>query len=129
MISDLFLQAKSVLLVEDELFVAEKISTQLETLGVGRVLMALDLAKAHSFVRNEHVDIAVLDVNLRDGQTSVSFGLELSSNNVPVVFISGVSTLETKELAGQFEFLEKPLSVPRLKAAMHRAVLRAANLA
>ena len=124
MSQDVTFDGKTVLLVEDELFLAEKISGQLETLGVATVLTAVDLAEAESHVRVEQIDLALLDVNLPEGETTIDLGLALSRDAVPVVYFSGVSAPEVEGLSRSFEFLEKPLSVPRLKASMQRAILR-----
>ncbi len=126
---DITFDGKTVLLVEDELFLAEKISAQLETLGVGEVLTAVDLAEAAEHIASEQIDLALLDVNLPDGETTIDLGLRLSRDEVPVVYFSGVSATDIERLSRSFEFLEKPLSVPRLKASMQRAMLRASSLA
>ena len=121
-------EGKRVLLVEDELFLAEKISLQLAALGVKEVLTAANLAEAKQHIHSEQIHLALLDVNLQDGDTTIELGLTLSGDLVPVVYFSGVSTSDMGELSRGFEFLEKPLSVSRLKAAMQRAILRASSL-
>lgn len=66
----------------------------------------------------------MLDVNLPNGATTIELGGELSERGVSVVFFSGFSVADADDLTRHHEFLEKPLSVPRLKAAMQRAILR-----
>ncbi len=129
MSQDVSFNGKTVLLVEDELFLAEKISGQLATLGVGEVLTAVNLAEAAEHLGAEQIDLALLDVNLPKGETTIELGLSLARDEVPVVYFSGVSATDIERLSRKFEFLEKPLSVPRLKASMQRAMLRATSLA
>lgn len=122
----IFFAGKTVLLVEDDLFSAEKLRKQLKALGFGQVLMALDLEDAQGYVDTVPIDAALLDVNLADGETTFELGLGLSSNDVPVVFYSGYNPETVVKVIRGREFMEKPISLPRLKAAMLRAILRSA---
>ncbi|MEM7718224.1 MAG: response regulator [Pseudomonadota bacterium] len=122
------LNDKTVLVVEDELFLAEKISEQLFVLGVKEVLTATNLNDAEKHIQDDQIDLALLDVNLPNGDTTAELGKCLAAENVPVVFFSGYSASELVRKAAKHEFLEKPLSLPRLKASMHRAVVRASSL-
>jgi DNA-binding response OmpR family regulator len=124
----IFFAGKTVLLVEDELYAAEKLRNQLKALGYGTVLVATDLGTAMGFADEYRIDAAVLDVNLKDGETTIEFGWALAGDAIPVVFYSGYNA-ETMLLAtrGQ-EFMEKPVSLPRLKASLLRAILRAAPM-
>ncbi|MEL7150434.1 MAG: response regulator [Pseudomonadota bacterium] len=124
---DIGFEGKTVLLVEDELFLLQKISQQLETLGFRDVLSATNLADAKEHTDAEDISVALLDVNLADGETTIELGHELSSKSVPVVFFSGFSVDESAVLAASHDFLEKPLSVPRIKAALQRALLRSGS--
>lgn len=121
----IFFAGKSVLLVEDDLLTAERLRKQLKALGFEQVLMALDLADAYSFVETCAIDVALLDVKLQDGETSFELGLSLSNDNVPVVFFSGYTAETVAKIIKGREFMEKPVSLPRLKAALMRAILKA----
>ncbi|MGR3511452.1 MAG: response regulator [Paracoccaceae bacterium] len=118
---------KTVLLVEDELFLIEKITEQLEMLGVQTILTATTLEDARDHISDVEIDLALLDVNLPNGATTTDLGAELSERGVSIVFFSGFSVADADGLTRHHEFLEKPLSVPRLKAAMQRALLRASR--
>lgn len=122
------LQDKKVLVVEDELFLAEKLSEQLSILGVKDILMATNLGDAERLVEDDQVDMALLDVNLPNGETTSELGKNLAAENVPVVFFSGYNVDSVVRKASAHEFLQKPLSLPRLKASMHRAVVRASGV-
>ena len=66
-----------------------------------------------------------LDVNLADGMQTVELGHLLAGEGVDVVFMSGFNPEDMARATRGFEFMEKPVSLPRLKAALQRAILRA----
>ena len=110
--------------MEDELLVAEKVSSQLSALGFAEVLIATTLGQAHGVLERHTVDAAVLDVNLLGNETTIELGWSLTAENVPVVFFSGFNADEMARLTRGHEFMEKPISLSRLKAALQRAMLR-----
>ena len=122
----MFFAGKTVLLVEDELFTAERLRKQLNALGYGRVLVATDLATAQSLVDETCPEMALLDVNVQGGETTIEFGRDLAADGVPVVFFSGFNAEAMMLATRGHEFMEKPVSLPRLKAAILRAILRSA---
>ncbi len=124
MSKNIFFENRTVLLVEDELAVAEKVSNQLSALGFSDVLIATTLGQAHSILERYVVDAAVLDVNLLGNETTVELGWSLTADDVPVVFFSGFDADEMARLTRGHEFMEKPISLPRLKAALQRAMVR-----
>jgi DNA-binding response OmpR family regulator len=122
----IFFAGKTVLLVEDDLLTADKLRGQLKALGFGRVLIALDLEDAASHRETHEIDAALLDVNLRERATTLKLGWSLAADNVPIVFFSGFNVEAMSKATRGHELMEKPISLPRLKAALLRAVLRAA---
>ena len=115
---------KCVLLVEDDISLAERLETLLATLGYREVYFADSLTDAQDIVQSESIDIALLDVNLADGLQTVSLGRDLAQQGVRVLFMSGFNAEEMARATQGFEFVEKPLSLPRLKAALMRAFVR-----
>jgi DNA-binding response OmpR family regulator len=122
----IFFADRTVLLVEDEIYTAESLRKQLNVLGFGRILVASDLVSAKKLAEENSLDVALLDVNLRAGEVSLQFGRELSADGVPVVYYSGFNAEEMMLATRGQEFMEKPISLPRLKAAILRAILRVA---
>jgi two-component SAPR family response regulator len=81
-----------VLIADDELLCAMVLEDEVEDLGgevVGMVSRAADIVEA---AKRGRADIAVLDVNMK-GQFSYDAALELLSNGIPVVFMSGYDEL------------------------------------
>ena len=115
---------RKILLVEDELVVAEKASQQLIALGFEEVFIATTLSQAYDTLARDRIDAALLDVNLLGDETTVELGWSLAADGVPIVFFSGFNADEMVRLTRGHEFMEKPISLSRLKAALHRAALR-----
>ena len=113
-----------VLVVEDDVSVAERIEGQLGTLGYKDVFFASDLEDAEQIVAEEDLAVALLDVNLRDGFQTVVLGRELAQQGIRVLFMSGFNAEDMSRATRGFEFIEKPLSLSRLKAALQRAFVR-----
>ena len=122
----MYFAGKKALLVEDDLIAADRLRSQLKSLGFDRVLIALDLSDAVTHLETHRVDAALLDVNLRDGATTFELGWSLAEENVSVVFFSGYNVEAMARATRGYEFMEKPISLPRLKASLRRARLRAA---
>ncbi|WP_340264720.1 response regulator [Sphingobium mellinum] len=79
--------SKKVLIVEDEIFVALEIEQIVEDAGftVGAIAADRDAALAAAM----DCDIALVDLNLRDGPTGPSIGLELASRyGVQVIYVT-----------------------------------------
>ena len=113
-----------VLLVEDDIAIAEQTERQLKTLGYGEVLVVTSLNDAQEVSESDDVEVALLDVNMADGMQTVGLGRALAANGIRVLFMSGFNPEEMARATRGFEFVEKPLSLPRLKAALHRAFVR-----
>lgn len=77
---------KSVLIVEDEIFIALEIERILEQAGYHVVAIAADRQEALSAAAG--VDFAFVDVNLRDGCTGPQIAEELAALGVPLVYVT-----------------------------------------
>ena len=129
MCRELLLDRTPVLLVEDNLAVARETKRQLFALGFKSVCVAATLSEAQALVEQRDFGMALLDINLAQGERTLELGWSLSASLLPVVFFSGFNLEEMARLTRGHEVLEKPVSLPRLKAAMQRAVLRRQVLA
>ena len=96
----------------------------LKTLGYGEVLVVTSLQDAEEVASTDDVQVAVLDVNMADGLQTVGLGRNMAANGIRVLFMSGFNPEEMARATRGFEFVENPLSLPRLKAALHRAFVR-----
>jgi light-regulated signal transduction histidine kinase (bacteriophytochrome) len=78
----------SVLLLEDNLIVALEAEDVLRSLGAAAVHTASTTAAALKILGTEHLDFAVLDINL-GVETSLDFAARLGESEIPYVFASG----------------------------------------
>lgn len=122
--AELLFAEKTILLVEDEIILAERLVGMLKTLGCLDVLFAANLEDAEEIIETEPVDLALLDVNMADGMLTVDLGWALADRGASVVFMSGFNPEEMARATRGFEFLAKPVSLPRLKSALNRSLLR-----
>jgi len=100
----------SVLHVEDEIIVAIETASVLAEIGFGTVRVAHTLRSAEKLVRAERFDVALLDVNLGNGERTTEIGIALRERGAYVVFASGYHKSVLSARLQGFDFLEKPTS-------------------
>ena len=122
------LTGKCILLVEDEVSIVAHLEELLSTLGYREIFFATSLSDAEQIAETEKLDVALLDVNLERNTQTVELGRALAKKGVRIVFMSGFNAEEMALATRGFEFVEKPLSLPRLKAALQRAFVRRPTL-
>jgi DNA-binding response OmpR family regulator len=110
-----------ILIVEDEIFVALEIEAILEELGYSPIGIALDLSTAEQYF-DETIDLALVDLNLRDGLTGPQIGARLGASGVTVLFITANPRLLGNGIAGAVGVLTKPTDQNTVKAAVAYAL-------
>jgi two-component system OmpR family response regulator len=119
------LDAERILVVDDEPYITDLLSTALRFEGF-TVDVAATGAEAESQVRRSRPDLVLLDVMLPDYDgTEVCQRLRRSGENVPVIFLTARGGTEDK-VAGLTigdDYVTKPFSLDELVARV-RAVLR-----
>ncbi|MFN7950849.1 MAG: sigma-54 dependent transcriptional regulator [bacterium] len=111
------------LIVDDDALARESLAEWVEAQGF-RTCAAEDLASGREIIRNERIDVALLDLDLPSGS-----GLELlpdleQQRAVDVVFITGFSSVDSAVEAfrgGAVDYLTKPLDLKRLRSILERA--------
>ena len=112
----------SVLLVEDEWLIALDAQEMLSELGL-RVTAAATFEEGTAAAMAGAFDVAVLDVNLGDGQLSFPIGELLAARGTPLVYATGYN-LRERPLEGfrGGHWLAKPYSKPGLERALRFAL-------
>jgi two-component system, response regulator PdtaR len=110
-----------ILIVEDEMLVAVELEAILEDLGHAPVGIAADLADAEQLATAE-IDLALVDLNLRDGLTGPEIGKRLCARGVSVLFITANPRLLGDGIAGTIGVLTKPTDEPTVRAAIDYAL-------
>ena len=110
-----------ILIVEDEMLVAMELEAILEDLGHEPVGIAPDLLTADDYSQ-EKLDLALVDLNLRDGLTGPEIGKRLSERGVTVLFITANPRLLGNGIAGTVGVLTKPTDEATVRAAVDYAL-------
>lgn len=108
MIEPMF-QGRRILVVEDEYFLADELSTVLTEAGAEVLGPVPSIEEASAIIRgDERIDAALLDVNLR-GEPIFSVADELRAQHVPFVFATGYDQLALPERFAGAIRIEKPV--------------------
>jgi DNA-binding response OmpR family regulator len=111
--------ARTVLIVEDEILVAASLEATVEDLGYEPVGIAPDAATALELAA-QRPDIALVDLNLRDGETGASVGARLAAEyGVAVLFITANPRRLGGGVPGTLGVLGKPSDEETVAAALH----------
>jgi len=107
------LKGLSILLVEDSWHVGKAMKGLLRVLGAEVVGPAATAADAERLVAERTPDVAIVDVNLRHGETSSNLIDRLLEQRIPVIIVTGYAavSLRTRNVEA---ILEKPVSKQRL---------------
>ena len=117
----------NVLVVDDEADIRELVSGILEDKGYAATT-AGSYVEAYEAIRQRCPNLAIIDVWLGEGERDGLRLLELFKTSyecVPVVMISGHSTIETAVSAvkqGAYDFIEKPFDSARLLTSVEKAI-------
>jgi CheY-like chemotaxis protein len=114
--------AERVMVVEDEILVAIEIESVLDEMGLTPVGIAADKAGALRIA--EKADIALVDINLRDGATGPHIGRELAERGITVLFVTANPEQLGKGVPGTLGVLTKPVADSELRQAIRYAVAR-----
>lgn len=119
------LTGKKILLVEDEVLIADMVADMLVGLGATVIGPATSLEAGLALARTEDIDAAVLDVNLR-GKRIDPLADELEARRVPVLFATGYGAAASAERNGA-PVIDKPYTQDKLAAALMRAMTAKAH--
>jgi DNA-binding response OmpR family regulator len=107
------LHGQSVLVVEDQYFLAGDIARALAAVGAEVVGPVPNLDRGLALSRSQDLDAAVLDINLR-GEDVYRLAEELMRKDVPIVFTTGVDSTVLPAAFVQVPRLEKPIQLSDL---------------
>ncbi len=110
-----------ILIVEDEFVVAANLEAILEERGHQPVGIAPDLATALELAAEEP-DLALVDVNLRDGETGPEIAVRLRERGVAVLFVTANPRMLEGAKADAIGVLTKPCDEELVVAAVEYAL-------
>ncbi|MXP41101.1 response regulator [Altererythrobacter soli] len=109
------------LIVEDEMLVAMELQSILEDLGYEVLGIAPDLASARRHF-DEEIDLALVDLNLRDGLTGPQIGATLGAKGVTVLFVTANPRLLGQGISGAIGVITKPADEEMVRSAVEYAL-------
>lgn len=114
-----------VLIVEDEMLVAASLEATLEDHGFSCVGIAPDTATALALAEEARPDLALVDLNLRDGETGPEIGMRLAvEHGATVLFVTANPRRLGEGVPGTLGVLTKPCEEDAVAAALAFAVRR-----
>lgn len=97
-----------ILIVEDEMMVAMEMEAIIEDLGFDAVGIAADRREALALAKLQP-DVALVDLNLRDGLTGPDIGRALVAQGTQVVFVTANPRVVSSGVPGALGVCEKPI--------------------
>lgn len=112
-----------VLIVEDEFLVAVNLEAVIEELGYTTVGIAADRDSALSLADAEP-DVALVDLNLRDGPTGAEIGAMLSKLGVSVLYVTANPRMLGDGVPGTLGVMTKPCDGVTMRNGLNYAIAR-----
>ena len=117
--------ALKILVVEDELIIAEQISLLLVKEGYPRPLVAANYDEAVEFLEKETPDIVITDISLGEGKSGIDIGVLLNEQyKIPFIYITSLHSSEVVKKASKTRpnaYLVKPFKKEDLSVAVELA--------
>lgn len=108
----------NVLIVEDEPLIAMMIEDFLDILGKRHAGTADNVREALAMVARGGIDAAILDLNLRGGETSWPVAEQLAERGVPFIFASGGLGEKVEPPFDSRPVLPKPFTIDAVAKAL-----------
>lgn len=118
MSTDLSLDGRNVLVIEDQYLLATEICEWLRAAGADVLGPVPDTRSACELLDSERVDAAVVDINLGSGPT-YEIANELTGRSVPFLFATGYDRGAIPDKFSAAPRLEKPFGEADLVSAVH----------
>ena len=113
------LGGRRVLIVEDQAILGMELEFVLKQAGCQVVGVAIDARQAVALAAEARPDLAVVDINLKDGHTGVSVAQKIALElGVTVLFATAEPELIPEQFAGAYGVVVKPYSAPSVHAAV-----------
>ena len=115
-----------ILLIEDNEMVVKGLTYSLEQSGYN-LINKTTISEATGFLRNETIDIIILDVTLPDGNGFQLYKNEIKNRNIPTIFLTALDDeddiVKGLELGAE-DYITKPFSTKELIARINKVLLR-----
>jgi DNA-binding LytR/AlgR family response regulator len=116
-----------ILIVEDELIIAEDMTNMLEKIGYEVIGTAIDFDEAIEILETEKPDLILLDINLSGKRDGIDLAEEINKRfEIPFIFTTShtdSTTIERAKKTHPINYLVKPFKQPQLYTAIEIAML------
>jgi len=115
-----------VLVVEDEIIIADNICNVIEKLGYTALEPAINYTEASELIKSESPDIAILDIQLSGSKTGIDLANDIQEENkFPFIFLTSNAdkdTLNEAKMVMPSAYLIKPFSKEELFTSIEVAL-------
>lgn len=119
---------RCILVVEDELIVAENIRVMLTSMGYVVPSPATSAGEALQMIESAHPDMILMDIQLEGTKNGVHLAQQIRERfNIPLVYLTAYADEETVRqalIAEPYGYLIKPFSAAELRTTVELAFLR-----
>lgn len=115
---------RSILIVEDEPLIAMMLEDFLETLGHQVAGTCESLEEAMAKLDQDGFDLAILDVQLKDGEQVWPLADRLAERGTPYIIATGGHVEPPPERHADAPVLAKPYTIEAIEPALERACAR-----
>lgn len=123
--NDLIMAKKRILIVDDEVIIADDLAITLTKLGYEVLEPALSYNEALQSLSGDTVDLAILDVNLGTKKSGIDIAHHIRKQyDIPFIFLTSYTDTRTLELAKTtmpYAYLVKPYEGPDVMMAIEIA--------
>jgi len=108
-------EQRRILIVEDQAILGMELEFVLTNAGHQIVGIAVDTSQALTLADTSTPELAVVDVNLKDGPTGPKIAEAMAARGVTVLFATAEPELLPSQFAGAFGVVVKPYSAPSVQ--------------
>lgn len=115
----------NILIVEDDILIAEHLKEIIEEEGADRVQIACSVFEAKELVRNDEIDLMLLDINMEEAESGIQLAQLINEQyQIPFLFVTAQSD---KQIVGRavsmnpVAFIVKPFSPVSVMASVNIA--------
>ncbi|EAZ80940.1 response regulator [Algoriphagus machipongonensis] len=116
----------NILIVEDELIIAEDLKDILESQGYHVSGIAVSAREALQIIEEHHIDIALLDIKIKGGKDGIMLGKEIREHyRIPFVYLTShvdTATLSRAKETFPYGYLVKPFNEKEIHATIEVAI-------
>ncbi len=116
----------NVLIVEDQLIIAETLKQMLIDLGYQCVAIVDSFDQGKIAVQSDNFDLAILDINLEGGREGIQLGEQCFKLGKPFLFLTSYSdpeTVQAAKVAKPGAYLVKPFTPQDILVAMEMTMM------